>query len=254
MADVIPAVDVPYITVAQVRTEGVTVAEAADSVVLAKIALYTQLVDRLTRQWFNRRDVVITAEGKNSNLFQLDIPIIEVDLLRINHHLPSTAGELIDPSLFTAFNSRTKHSDDRRNPRIKMLANRGSIFGNFGRTFRRGLLTDITGKFGFIEPDGTTPLAIQEAMLRLVIRNIKNPILGSVSGSESGGAVGPRRREKTDLHEIEFFESAANKKASTTNTATGDAEVDRILALYKGPIGIGGSINDIPRVDDGARF
>lgn len=247
MSDVIPSANVPYITLAQVRAEGITTAEASDAKVNASIALWSAFVDRRTRQWFNRRDITMRIEGRNSNLLMLGVPIIAVDSLRLNHFLPEEPGEVLESTRYIVYAGRS-YPDDRRNPMVKIFANEGSIYGSFGRTFRRGLFTDIVGKFGFVEPDGTTPVEIQRAMLMLVVNDIKNPISSVIS---SGGAVGPKTSETTDLHSISFAEPVEQQLKLSGKSVSGIEEVDRILAHYRSPISIGGSILDIPRIEDG---
>ncbi len=253
MADVIPAALVPYIDIADVRSAGIPESEADDATVLLKIKLWSDLVDKWTRQFFNRRDLEITLEGKNSNILLLGIPLIEVDSIRLNHFLPRAAGEVLDLTLVQSFIGRTSPVDDRRNPRIKILVNSRSIFSTVGRTFRRGLLSTITGKFGFLETDGTTPEAIKRSVLKLVLKDIRNPLLSDVSGTSGSGSttLGAKKREETDLHEIEYFQPSAEVLKSMERSISGDAEVDRLLSYYRSPISIGGSILDIPTVDDG---
>lgn len=249
MADVIPALNLPYITIQQIRDAGIPITEADDPTVQASIDLWMDQVDRWTGQWFNARQYTITIEGRNSNLIAIGIPIIEVTRIQLNHFLPRDAGEIFnDLSNFQIFVGRA-WPDDRRNPRITIVANRSSIFGNFGRAFVRGLFTDIDGTYGFIEIDGTTPKPIQRAMTKLVLRDLKNPLLGQVSG---GGLItGSKKREETDLHEIEFYQPSEEQANSSVKSLTGDSEVDKILAYYRKPISIGGSINAIPRIDGG---
>lgn len=243
--DTIPAANIPYATIADVRAAGITDGQADDLTVQALLNLYTSFIDRRTRQWFNRRDLTVRVEGRNSNLLQLGVPIIQVTSLRANHHLPTSPGEILDLNRVEVFTART-YPDYRRNPMIKIIANRGSIYGSYGRSFRRGMFTDIVGSFGFLEPDGSTPPEIKRALVKLVIIAINNPIANA-----NGNATGPVASETTDIHSISYFKPVDEELESRVGTASGDKEVDEILKAYRAPIAIGGSILDMPVIDDG---
>ena len=249
MADVIPALNEPYITIQDIRDAGIPDTEKNDAEVQASIDHWSAQIDTWTGQWFNAREIEVTVEGRNSNILLLGIPIISISQIRINHHLPDNAGDLYTTfDRFQIFKSRD-YPDDRRNPRIKLVSNRYSIYYSYGRAFMRALYTTIDGIFGFIEKDGTTPLPIQRACLKLVLRDLKNPLLTEVT--EAGGGLGPKKREKTDMHEIEYFESSQSTISKDRGTVSGDPEIDRILSYYRKPIGVGGSINAVPRIDSG---
>ena len=199
------------------------------------------LVDASTGSFFNKREGVWEFEGRNTPLLQLSVPIIQIDKLLIN----STDCELFEGDDFHAFKSRTGPRDDRKNPRIKLNIgkNPSSIYSGSvtSRAFIRGSLTQITGAFGYLEEDGSTPLLIQRATAILTMKDINTPIGSSISATDGSG---PLKRLKVDLHEQEFFEASSNKE-SVKSTASGDAEVDRILALFRTPIRIGGSFTHI---------
>jgi len=249
MADVIPALDLPYITIQDIRNAGIPDTEKTDSEVQSSIDYWSAQIDVWTGQWFNAREVEVTIEGRNSNILLLGIPIIDVTQIRMNHHLPDHAGDLYTTfNRFQIFKSRV-YPDDRRNPRITLVTNKYSIYSSYGKAFMRSLFTTIEGIFGFIEKDGTTPKPIQRACLKLVMRDLKNPILDSVSNPHT--TAGALKREKTDLHEVEYYESSESVVATEQGTLSGDGEVDRILSFYRKPIGVGGSINAVPRIDSG---
>lgn len=197
------------------------------------------LIDESTGQFFNKRDGSFPLEGRNTPLMHFPVPIIEITELRINSSDTTLKeGEDFD---FVAFKGRQNPADDRRNPRIKLNIGRGrsSIFTNSitSRVFIQGALTHFTGSFGFLEADGSTPLLVQRATAILVMKDINEPIGSSLSVTAGSG---PLKRLKVDLHEQEFFENSSNKE-SVKSTASGDAEVDRIIALYRTPIRVGGS-------------
>lgn len=209
-------------------------------------------IDEQTGQFFNKRAGVFQLEGNNTPVLFFPVPIIEIDELIIN----SSDQELFEgeDKDFFAFKGRQRPQDDRRNPRIKMNVGRGrdSIFTNSfsNRVFAKNALTKITGAFGFLEPDGSTPKLIKRAMKILVIAQVNQPLASSAG---SGGATGPLKRIKVDLHEKEFFESAESKNAASKQSASGDEEVDEILAKFKAPLRIDGSFMPFPYEASSAR-
>lgn len=197
------------------------------------------LIDESTGQFFNKRDGSFPLKGRNTPLMHFPVPIIEITELKINStDTVLTEGEDND---YVVFSGRRSPGDDRKNPKIELnLGNGGgSIYtGSItSRRFLQNALTHFTGSFGYLEPDGSTPLLIQRATAILVMKDINEPIGSSLSVT---AGTGPLKRLKVDLHEQEFFENSSNKE-SVKSTASGDAEVDRIIALYRTPIRVGGS-------------
>lgn len=228
-----------YITIQQVRDAGVTVGQASDPEVTAAIALAMQTIDRGTGQWFNSRALTIAFEGKNSNVLMLGVPILEIDEIKLN-------GESVPTPLvnFVIFNSRT-YPDDRRNPRIKIMRKERNIYTDtIHKSFHRGAITQIIGKFGFLEQDGSTPLLIQRATLKLAIKYATTDLVNDVAQA----GTGPMKRERTDLHEVEYFEPSADA-VQVGSGFTGDDEVDKIISMYRAPVGIGGSILDTAKIE-----
>jgi hypothetical protein len=231
----------PYVTLQQIRDLGLTQAQYPDAQVNAEIKLWSDSFDQWTGQWFNSRAKTIRLEGKNSNVLFLGIPILTVTQIKMNNETVPTAL-----SFFEIFNNRGSKPDDRRNPMIKMLSKSDIIFSQSNsRVFRRGFFTDITGTFGFLEADGTTPQMVQRAIMKLVVRGLKQPI----NSTATAGNLGPKKREKTDLHETEYFEPETGSAASGAVSLSGDPEVDKIIGIYKAPMAIGGSILDVPALE-----
>jgi hypothetical protein len=203
-----------------------------------QILLAQEFIEQHTRQWFEPRSKTIRVEGKNSNVMLLRVPIISVSEIRLNDD--ATAQDLVNFELYTGV-------DNRRNPRIKIRSGSRNIFtGTVGRTFHRAAYSEIDGSFGFVEEDGSTPLLIAKAASILALDYIKSPATVSLGG------VGPLKREKTDLHETEYFQPDDVTGAST-GAISGNIEVDRIINMYRGPTGIGGSIMDLARIEDSDR-
>lgn len=213
----------------------------------AIIALSMAFVDRITRQWFNARALSVKIEGTNSDLMLLGVPILTLTSVVFNEEQTfSTTDEINNYFLYP--NARG-YPDDRKNPKIKLRRDVRNVFLDTGRgqIFRRGRMQVFAGTFGYLEEDGTTPLLIQRATLKYaVIKYIDPP---GTSAADSSVEKGPMKREKTDLHEIEYFDPSKSGAATAAGAKglaplSGDREIDDILLMYRGPLLMAGSFLD----------
>jgi hypothetical protein len=143
------------------------------------------------------------------------------------------------------------YPDDRRNPRIKLvMEDDGSIYtqpfsyGRYGRLkFRKGRKNQIiSGTFGFVEVDGSTPKLIQRALLKLVIEKLTENLYSSTGSATPDGApplLGPLLEERTDGHQKKWGQAggALKPRAPGLTGITDDQEILDIIRLYKAPVG-----------------
>lgn len=197
-------------------------------------ALAMQQIDLWTGQWFNKRTFddtnPVKFEGSNTPLLHFPVPIILIDKMVLN-------GESEFPEeAYKIFNSRTL-PDDRRNPKILLVGGGSTIFqgGRTTRFFYAGYLTTFEGSWGFLEEDGSTPAAIKWATGRWIAKQLAGD-LDPLSGSQT------IKREKTDLHEIEYTNAEVSASDQVQTNMSGDKEIDRILQMYKAPLTIGGTV------------
>jgi len=195
-----------------------------------------QTIDVYTGQWFNKREFLganaLKFEGNNTYVLHFSIPIIEIANIYLND-----GTDPYDIESYQVFNSRTM-PDDRRNPKIKLWSNTNDIYKHpptryWDGIFYKGRIHRVEGSFGFLEPDGSTPAAIKWATARLVMRQ-------AMSDPSQSTVAGRVKKEKTDLHEIEYEGSLAGRNA-LHGTFTGDDDIDRIFKMYKAPLAIGGT-------------
>jgi hypothetical protein len=74
-----------YVTVADIRAEGVTQATADDNRVGARIAKWEGLVERITRNVFRELDPgPITFDGNNDRMLHFNLALVEVTDVKIN--------------------------------------------------------------------------------------------------------------------------------------------------------------------------
>ncbi|HEU4406972.1 MAG TPA: hypothetical protein VFS43_17015 [Polyangiaceae bacterium] len=217
-----------YATVADARAEGITPAQADDARLLALLEDAARTLDALLGWWFEPRPRSFRLDGRGTPSLEPPVPPLRLDRLALDppgggapEPLPLDPRELavvgapVDPG-FTA-------------PRLTL---RG------GRRFPRGdgnVLAE--GLWGYTEADGTplgrTPAAIKRATLLLVVRRLTPlGLAGALDDPEARGRV---VRVKTRDQEIEF----APPETGGRPVATGDAEIDRLLAPYRRPSGLG---------------
>lgn len=142
-----------YITVQQIRDEGITIAIAPDSKVLNYIRTWQEILERACRNWFEARLLTVQLNGTDSDTLFLGVPIISLTHLKINNS--DTALE----STYYKVYSEKGSPDYRRNPKISLVSE--ELRDVFTAPLTTGRLKFYKGKknqeikatFGFIEPD-----------------------------------------------------------------------------------------------------
>ncbi|HHV62117.1 MAG TPA: hypothetical protein GXX51_05705 [Firmicutes bacterium] len=198
-----------YATVQEIREEGVAPEEASDARIEAAIKRASDLIERLTGQWFEPREKTLILDGNGGFTLFLGVPVISLSGVKID-------GRAVDLALLRVYNS----PEDRKNPRI-----------HFSWGFPKGKRNvEVTGTFGYVEEDGSTPELIRYACRRLVVKDLAP--LSDMDAQEE------RKRarvisETTDRHS---YTLAQDQRFSGL---TGDPEVDGILVEFMAPPGVG---------------
>ena len=198
-------------------------------------------LERVTGQFFDPRELEFSFDGNGTDLYQFPLAIVSIEWLKINDSQVELPADE-----YAVYNGRQEPNDDRMNPRIKLLPYQRNIFtdpqlyrsGDVGRrNFLRGYLNQhIKGTFGFLEPDDSTPPLILKALRRLVLRDATRIAAGGSPSSPGGGSVGPVIEEWTDGHKYKLAEVSV---LPSTIDSSGDAEIDRIVMMYRRPIKMG---------------
>lgn len=220
-----------YITVQDIRDEGLGTDVAGDTKVLDLIQTWQQFLERACRQWFVAREQQLDLDGTGSTLLQLPVPCIRLDALYLNGDFVNA----VDPEYYVAYTGRGGSGrDDRRNPRIKLITTETDIFSGCGPLQTNLTKFDvgegnqrIVGSFGYVESDGQTPGPIRYALRKLVCRYAQS--LVGATDAPSGAVI----EEETDKHRRKWSDAALNSKVWAV---TGDPEVDQIIASYRGPL------------------
>jgi hypothetical protein len=231
-----------YCSVQDIRDLGITVAMMSDEDVLAQIELWQMVLERVCRQWFNARSMVLSLDGTDSDTLFLGVPIISVEYLRMNGNDVD-----VDTDYFRVYNGRAGWPDHRRNPKISLvrsedgnLYTRPVIHGQM--KFRRGYQNqEIKGIFGFTEADGSVPKPIKRALCKLVYEKITKPLNPSLVPTlppPPPPPTGPISEEETDDHRRKYAVASAKQAApGILAGVTQDPEIQQILRLYRAPMG-----------------
>ena len=160
------------------------------------IAASCDFIDRVTGQFFELREKTIKLDGRGGKNLVLPVFAYSVDYVKVE------GEEIHDYVLYNRM-------EDRAYPKI---------FRSSG--WPKGKLNvEVSGKFGYVEEDGSTPLAIKRAAMKLAI-------LSSNEAPDERNLRGLLLSETTDGHNYELSENAV------TSSITGDTEIDQILRKY----------------------
>lgn len=195
-----------YVTVTDIRDEGVTTEEASDSRIDELILLAEEYIEKMTGRYFYEKSKTIILYGQDSKVLLFPIPIITVNQITVN-------GYLIDTVDYTVYNRY--EPDDRENPKIE-----------FEFTIQDGDKIEVNGSFGYVQEDKTTPLMISRAVKKLVIREI--PLLTDQDGQEQ------KKRSRIVEEQADDY-SYKLAEVVVRGDLTGDFEIDGVIINYRRP-------------------
>ena len=187
-----------YATIEEARNEGIP-SEYTDTRIEDGLKIATNIIDRLTGQWFESRSHVVRLKGKGGNAYIL--PLFPITLTKVE----------VDESETEDYVLYNENPEDLRYPKICFnfdIENDKDIF--------------ITGDFGFVEADGSAPILIKKACIKLAIRELDNLY------TEKEFFPGKVKSETTDGHSYTLMSSSEGGFS-----LTGDVEVDEILKIYR---------------------
>jgi hypothetical protein len=207
-----------YASLADVRAEGVTTADASNARIEALLAEATALIDHATGWYFEPRAATYVLDGRDTR--SLEPPVPPIDLSRVT-------VDGIELSLTELFVVGAPVLPGFDGPRLTLRR---------GRSYPRGVgNVSVSGTWGYTEADGTptgrTPLAIRRACLLLVTRRLG--LLGDASSMDAAHwwrVIEERTREQS----IRF--APAEQSAAVL---VGDPEVDQLLRPYLRPLRCG---------------
>ena len=222
------------ITLAQVRSQGLTVAQAPDAQVNAAISLASAyLQDEVGMSYYPvpyPAGDPVPVDGTGHETLWLMQPIISVTELGEYHRGVAGDTKTVIPAYrYEVYNSRARGDDDRSNPKIVLLESDSTIWSSWFTEGRRNYY--LVGSFGWTDLIGGTeqaPLDVQRAVLTLVIMDYAWLLANDTRPSTIDE---PLRRfmlsETTEGHNYRLADTAASGGSS------GIRSVDRLIARYR---------------------
>lgn len=217
-----------YVTVAELREEGITEAMATDDQLLEKIGRWSGHIDKLTGQWFEPRSLTLLLDGEGSRRLTLDHPIIDItEILIEDDETPVPVEE------YAVYNrhmtGQVGGDDDRNDPHVDFRR---------GRTWPDGRQNiSVEGRFGYTDPPGppgTTPEDIKRACMLLVVQDL--PALGDYDERLENflklRLISEKTRDQSQAY-------GTPRKSGASGYLTGNEEIDQLLEHYMGPLEIG---------------
>ena len=202
-----------YCTIEDIRAEGIPPSQMSNTLAEKLIALASDYVDKVTGQWFEPRQKTIKLDGRGERVLRLPVFLISSEDVRVDD---------VSVNDFILYN-RISPEDDRIYPKIYRKLRWPKGIQNI----------QIQGKWGYVEEDGTTPLLIKRAAVKLVLYNF--PSLGDSEAQEEKNLQGKIKSEQTDGHQYTLFENASTTASSDSTLSTGDDEIDSILEYFTKP-------------------
>lgn len=240
-----------YCSVQKLRDAGVTVAQASDAQLQQKISLASKWIDKLTGRFFEPRTKTIRVDGTGARGLLLGDPIISISEIKLisDDSIVTNPIDLNDVRIYNRHMTQGLFDpDDRESPKIEFLmfderhehlpVHVHEVF--HPHRWPKGTQNvEITGVFGYTDPDGTTngqtPDLICEACTLMVIRFfLSTPAEGASDDANAWRVTEYKTRDQT----IKFADPAKLGSAGV-GAFTGDPQIDRILAMYARPPALG---------------
>lgn len=250
-----------YCTVQDLRDEGVPssgIAGKTDAQLLRLIDRASRLVDLYTGRWFSPRPMVLRLDGHGGTDLLIGPPIISISEVRLVAQDFATATdlpvELSDLRIYNRHLGGLLDPDDRENPKISWLeydrrwerrpppdTEIGSIF--YPSRWPSGTQNvEVTGIFGYTDPDGSpmgkTPDAIRRAVTLIVIRRLLNPETSDDAyDARNAWRLNSLRTRDQTITWANMTTSALGSRG--VGYFTGDPEIDTLIAAYVRPPALG---------------
>lgn len=194
-----------YITVEDIRNEGVSESQYTNAKVEKRIALAQALIEKLTGRFFEKRTAItLSMDGTGHALLWLPITPTSVDSITS----VTISDEEVDVEDYEVL--MPTYPDGRFNPKLRKLSG----------VWTKGMSNiKVVGDFGFVEADESTPIDIKDLCIRIVIWGI----------SDRGSAEGGRSHRIVE----ETIENYRYRLSEASNTGLfNDSYIDGLLSDY----------------------
>jgi len=208
-----------YSSVADLRDEGVSVAQASDDRLLVLIDEAGRAIDSFAGWFFEPRSLTLRLDGRGRPSVEPPVPPIDLSTLIVSGGAISVAPEdlvIVGAPVQPGFDA----------PRITRT--RGRVFPKAAGN------VEAAGVWGYTEDDGTpqgrTPVEIRRACMLLVLRWL------SPLGTDDSEA---RNRWRILEERTRDQSYKLDRVTGAGSTFTGDPDIDGIVARYRRPPGLG---------------
>lgn len=195
-----------YCTIEDLRNEGFTDEEQYPNEKLENLVnMSCAYIDRITGQFFEPRELSLQFDGRGGRNLVLPYPLIECAEVRF------------DDEIITNYVNYNRLYD-RRYPKLYRE-----------RKWPKGFLNiKVSGTWGYVENDLSTPLPIKRAAMKLAMYYF--PLLSDSDAQEDKNIKGLITSETTDGHSYSLESGAVN--SVYMSSITGDKEIDDVLKFY----------------------
>lgn len=231
-----------YISVQDIRDEGLDSSVASDLKVSNYIRIWQAFLERACRQWFLPKTITLRCDGSDSDALHFGVPIISIEYVKLNGDT-----NVLDPTFYkTYLGVENGMTDGRRDPKIKLVGKDEEfsiytapiIMPHRALKFRKGRQNqEVKGVFGYVEDDGSVPPMIKRALTKLVIEKLTTPMFGS-SSVPPPPILAAVLEEETDGHRRKYAGVETSPAKPGLSGITKDPEILTIIKMYKAPIGI----------------
>jgi len=201
-----------YVSVEDIRIEGLTDPPYSDGLVTERIALAQAAFERLTGQFFDAHsDYTVKLDGRGHDILWLPFPPVSVDALTSVAIVGNDGtSETLDADQYEV--DMPEFPDGRMNPKLLRLS------GTWPKGTRN---VKMIGEFGFVESDKSTPLLVKNAVKRIAIKWL--PQLGDADADKADRIIeeslGDYRYRLADLSKNGGF--------------LGDPRIDDIIRMFR---------------------
>jgi hypothetical protein len=193
-----------YLTIADIRAEGVTVTMAADALVTAAIADVARRAEAAARTWWEARTKTLYVNGNGRERLHLDYPLITLTSLTIDDVV--VTGTIV-------------HADPVSGLTYQLRRPVGQVFNEGDEN------VVIVGSFGTVDMSGATPAT--PADIKWALKRWAYLLLSKVTDEDA--AQERRFMAATSVN----MSGRSMSRGPVLAPLSGDPEVDRIVTSYR---------------------
>lgn len=229
-----------YATLADVRAEGITEAQASNQRVEDLLDEVTTEIDKYTGWFFEPRALTIRIDGRGTP--SVEPPYVPIELTSLS--VDGDEIEIIDEELLIKGGPVLPGFYAPRITRVTPTL--GTVYWSStrGRKFAEGQGNmTIVGTWGYTVPDplgdplGRTPPAIKRATIMMLQRLV--PLVGDTQGTDEARNSWRLLEERTRDQSYKLSDKSGAGFGADGAPLTGDPAIDEILLRFMKPHGLG---------------